>query len=128
MVRKDLIDKYFYDQPPQLFEKDLKEKVVIKIHDMPKKAKDGYVLFKGLSLDAGEFKGVDDLSVIFADFEDFITYNEIKGNDYVVSLIKDEKFVKENFRIEIGEKETKIFAGDLNSVIRGILYLEQYLP
>ena len=127
MVRKELIDKYFYDQPPQLFEKDLKEKVIIKIHDMPKKAKDGYVLFNSIKLDVGEFKGVDDLSVIFADFEDFISYNKIKGNDYVVSLIKDEKFVKENFRIEIGEKETKIFAGDLNSVIRGILYLEHEL-
>ena len=127
MVRKDLIDKYFYDQPPQLFEKDLKEKVVIKIHDMPKKAKDGYVLFKGINLDAGEFKNLDDLSVIFADFEDFISFNEIKGDDYAISLVKDEKFVKENFRIEIGEKQTKIFAGDINSVIRGILYLEHEL-
>ncbi len=127
MVRKEFVDRFFYEQPEMLFEKDLREKENIKIFDIPAKAEKGFALINSVKLNKGEFENLDDLSVIFADFDEFCTFNGIKGTDYTIELIKDEKFVKEKFLIDTTANCTKLYVGDYISVIRAILYVEHQL-
>lgn len=82
---------------------------------------------KGIFLSANDFSDEKLLFSIFSDFEDFLTFNKIKGNDYPIYLNRTPGFEKESFRLTANCKMCTILASETEGVRRALIKVEELL-
>ena len=125
MKRTVLQDDFFDKQPPRLFEKGLEEYIVPKIYKTAVKA--GQVCVQGVYLQSGEFENLPVLQTVFDDFSEFLSTNGLVGQEYPVTLIKDESFEKQEFSLLVKEDGCLLTAGETEGIRRGLIRLEDLL-
>ena len=126
MLRKQLIDEYFYNQPVMTFTDQLKSFEPLKVYRTENKS-DTFITAENMYLSKGEFENEYYLETVFCDFEEFLKVNLLCGKKFGVFLEKNPYFGREEFTIEIKENSCFITAGETEGIRRGIIKLEDLL-
>lgn len=128
MIRKDLVDDFFNNQPERLFQKDLCRydfQAIYSCDTLPENQNDFFV--KSICLDKGLFEGTENLKVVWFDWESFLGKNGLKGEDYPVFLTKSEDFEEEEFELQIAVEKCKVLAGETEGIRRAMIRLQDML-
>ena len=125
MIRQNLIDDYFNNQPKPVFEKEL---CVYEIPEIPFcKADSTCFAVKGINLLKGDFESQPFLESVFDDLYRFLDKNKLRGKDYPIKLQRRDGLEKEEYIIEISDIETKITAGETEGIRRAVIAFEDML-
>ncbi len=126
MIREITVDEYFSNQPKRKFEKDLRKYEFAKIR-FEKNLSENRVSPKAVCLDKGVFAKKINLRPVWYDFEKFLEFNGILGDEYTVYLKKQRGYEFEEYQIDIREDCIIITAGEIEGIRRAIIKLEDML-
>ncbi len=126
MIRTNLIDKYFQDQPALEFIEGLKENHPLAV-DYKQEFSADEVCVRGLFLSQNDFAGEKYLKTVFDDFENFIRANGIEGDKIAVNIANDLSLDGETYRITVSERAISIRASSVACVRRAVIRLEDVI-
>ena len=127
MIRKNIQDYFFTHQPKCEFVEDLRKYDVNEVKFSKINDDENYVEIKEIYIDKNAFIQCDNLATVWEDFSRFTNHNKINGNVYPINIIKEDGYKKEEFEINVLEKQTVIKAGETEGVRRAVIMLEDMI-
>lgn len=127
MIRTNVIDEFFQNQPEKTFQVDLRTFKPSLIHFQTPVANGKTFSPKEIYLDQGEFYGKYLLGVSFSDFENFLSENDLMGFKYPIRLKKMDGFEKEEFECFITSVFCEVRASETEGIRRALIWLQDTL-
>lgn len=119
-----MVDLFFDEQPNRTFESDLREYEVPIIKRVEPEKNQVYV--SGVNLVKGEFDCAE-LDTVYDNLYRFLCKNNLTDKTYKLSLVKEERFDKEEYQLDIRNDECIVKAGDIEAIRRAIIHIEDLL-
>ncbi len=126
MIRTNIIDKYFQDQPPLDFVEDLKKNPPLKV-DFKKRAVCGEIRMQGFYIAENDFEGEALLKTVFDDLDRFTEANKLGGDQLCVNVLKNESFDDKTYSISVKENAVDIEAKSIDCLRRAIIRFEDLI-
>ncbi|MBQ3219604.1 MAG: hypothetical protein IJB32_03330 [Clostridia bacterium] len=115
-----MLDKFFTNQPECTFINTLKEyetPIINRVEPIGENS----ISVCSVCLNKGDFKEDSALKTVYDYFERFSKYNALCGNDYTLTLKKDESLKFEQYEIDVQEKNCIIKASEREGVRRALV-------
>lgn len=125
MKRTTVTDEFYEKQPSCTFINVLAERETAVV--FKRRARKGEITVRGAYLQADTLSEEKNLQTVFLDFALFTEKNAIAGKEYPIRLRIGEGFEKEEYEIEINEKESVITAGETEGIRRALIRYEELL-
>ena len=127
MIRTNVIDEFFQNQPEKTFQVDLHTFKIPIVHRRKASKSKNEFSPQEIYLDEGEFCNEMTLATSFSDFDNFLRENGLSGFKYPVRLKRVDGFEKEEFDCFSTPVFCEIRASEKEGIRRALIWLQDTL-